>query len=80
MAQMTGYEPFVICYPYGDSDEEARRAAAAYYRFGINMNGGLCTTGGDPYRIPRYYVSRTTTLSEFIGMVRNAGGHTNETP
>jgi len=80
VAQMTGYEPFVICYPYGDSDEEARRAAAAYYRFGINMNGGLCTTGGDPYRIPRYYVSRSTTLSEFIGMVRNAGGHTNETP
>lgn len=73
VARMTGYEPFVICYPYGDSDSEARDVAANYYNFGLNMTGGLYTTSSDVFQIPRYYVARTTTLSEFIDMVDEAG-------
>lgn len=73
VARMTGYEPFVICYPYGDSDAEAREIAAEYYNFGLNMTGGLYTTSEAAFQIPRYYVARNTTLSEFIDMVDEAG-------
>ena len=73
VARMTGYEPFVICYPYGDSDAEAREIAAQYYSFGLNMTGGLYTTSSDVFQIPRYYVARNTSLSEFIDMVDEAG-------
>lgn len=73
VARMTGYEPFVVCYPYGDSDAEAREIAAEYYNFGLNMTGGLYTTGEDVFRIARYYVARDTSLSQFIDMVDEAG-------
>ena len=73
ITRMTGYEPFVICYPYGDSDQLARDVAMEYYRFGLNMTGGLYTTGTDESQITRYYVARSTSLSEFISMVEGAG-------
>ena len=73
VAQMTGYEPFVLCYPYGDSDTEAREIAAQYYNFGLNMTGGLYTTDTDVFQIDRYYVARNTSLSAFIDMVEDAG-------
>lgn len=73
IARMTGYEPFVLCYPYGDSDEQAREAAMKYYKFGLNMTGGLYTTSSDVFQIPRYYVARSTSLSTFIDMVEDAG-------
>ena len=73
VARMTGYEPFVLCYPYGDSDAEAREIAAEYYNFGLNMVGGLYTTDSDVFQIDRYYVARDTSLSEFIDMVDDAG-------
>lgn len=73
VARMTGYEPFVICYPYGDSDPEARDVASQYYNFGLNMTGGLYTTSSDVFQIPRYYVARDTGLSAFMDMVDEAG-------
>lgn len=73
VARMTGYEPFVVCYPYGDSDPEARAVASEYYNFGLNMTGGLYTTSADVFQIPRFYVARNTSLSEFIDMVDEAG-------
>lgn len=73
ITRMTGYEPFVICYPYGDSDEQARETAAEHYRFGLNMTGGLYTTSADVFQITRFYVARSTSLSEFIDMVDEAG-------
>lgn len=73
ITRMTGYEPFVLCYPYGDSDSEARDITLDYYKFGINMTGGLYTTSDNVDQITRFYVSRTTTLSEFISMVEDAG-------
>lgn len=73
VARITGYEPFVICYPYGDSDAEARDIGAEYYSFGLNMTGGLYTTSTNVFQIPRYYVARNTSLSAFIDMVDEAG-------
>lgn len=73
IARMTGYEPFVLCYPYGDRDEASLEVTREHYRFGLAMNGGLYTTGDDVYEIPRFYVSRYTSLSEFAAMVAQAG-------
>lgn len=73
LARMTGYEPFVLCYPYGDRDEASLEVTREHYRFGLAMNGGLCTTGDNAYELPRYYVSRYTSMDEFIAMVSHAG-------
>lgn len=73
VARMTGYEPIALCYPYGDSSREVRDMTMEHYKFGLNMTGGLYTTGTDESQITRYYVSRYTTMSEFIVMVKDAG-------
>lgn len=73
LTRMTRYEPFVLCYPYGDRSELTVQVAQGYYRFGLDMNGGLCTTGDEVYQIPRFYVSRYTTMSEFQAMVSGSG-------
>lgn len=70
IARITGYEPFVLCYPYGDRSDEARTLAMEHYRFALAMNGGLCTTGDDVSQIPRYYVSRFSSMGEFKSMAR----------
>lgn len=70
VARATGYEPFVLCYPYGDRSDEARTLAMEHYRFALAMNGGLCTTGDDVSQIPRYYVSRYSTMDEFQAMAK----------
>lgn len=73
IARMTGYEPFVLCYPYGDRDAESLEVTRAHYRFGLAMNGGLYTTSDEVFEIPRFYVSRYTTLGEFAAMVAQVG-------
>ena len=73
LTRMTRYEPFVLCYPYGDRDELAIEVTQQYYRFGLAMNGGLYTTSEEVYEIPRYYVSRYTSMAEFMAMVSGAG-------
>ena len=69
VARMTGREPHVLCYPSGERNETTKELTAQYYNFGIDMNGGLYTTGEDPMTVSRYYVSRYTTLDEFAAMV-----------
>ena len=73
LTRMTRYEPFVLCYPYGDRDALSLEVTQEYYRFGLAMNGGLYTTSEEVYEIPRYYVSRYTSMSEFIAMVSDSG-------
>lgn len=73
IARMTGYEPFVICYPNGDRDSTVLDIAAQYYNFGLIMNGGLYTTSSEVFQIPRYYVARSTSLYGFMDMVDEAG-------
>ena len=73
IARMTRYEPFVLCYPYGDRSDLSLEVTAEYFRFGLAMNGGLYTTGDEVYEIPRYYVSRYTSMAEFRAMVSGSG-------
>lgn len=69
IARLTKKVPFVLCYPSGSYNNATRKIGAEYYSFGIKMNGGLYRTGVDPFLIPRYYVSRATSLSSFASMV-----------
>ncbi|MBR5867924.1 MAG: polysaccharide deacetylase family protein [Clostridia bacterium] len=69
LARLTKRVPFVLCYPSGSYNNATCSIGAEYYSFGIKMNGGLYNTSVDPFRIPRYYVSRTTSLSAFASMV-----------
>lgn len=69
LARLTKRVPFVLCYPSGSYNHATRSIGAEYYSFGIKMNGGLYNTSVDPFLIPRYYVSRTTSLSSFASMV-----------
>lgn len=73
VTRMTGREPHVLCYPSGERNEISQELAAEYYNFGIDMNGGLYTTGDDRTSVSRYYVSRYTSLGEFASMISNAG-------
>ena len=71
--RITGIMPDVLCYPYGDYSALAKKVAARYYNFALIMGPGGYVTGSDPYVVGRYYVSRATTLGQFIGMVSGAG-------
>ncbi len=73
VARMTGREPHVLCYPSGDRNETTRELTGQYYNFGIDMNGGLYTTGDERTTVSRYYVSRYTSLDEFASMISPAG-------
>ena len=69
LARLTKRVPFVLCYPSGSYNNATRSIGAEYYSFGIKMNGGLYNTSVNPFLIPRYYVSRATSLSSFASMV-----------
>ena len=61
--------PFVLCYPSGSYNAATRTVGKEYYAFGIKMNGGTWNTSGDPFLVPRLYVSRETSLSAFAAMI-----------
>lgn len=65
LARITGKEPFVLCYPTGKHSSLSREKTAEHYQFGLLMNGGTWTTDSDIFRIPRSYISRSTSLSSF---------------
>lgn len=69
LLRLTGKLPYVFCYPMGYSATPTRVTAADYYEYGILMGGGLFVTGGDTFRVPRFYVSRRTGMSSFAKMV-----------
>ncbi len=73
VTRITGREPHVLCYPSGKRNQTSQKITGEYYNFGIDMNGGLYTTGDEPTAVSRYYVSRNTSLSEFASMVSSAG-------
>lgn len=70
LTRITGREPYVLCYPSGNFNQDTLELAEVYYRMGINMNGGDYYTGDDPYQVSRWYVSRYHTLDAFIDMAR----------
>lgn len=69
LVRMTHRIPFVLCYPSGSYNAVTRAAGADYYAFGIRMNGGIWNTSGDPFLVPRCYVSRETSLSAFARLL-----------
>ena len=69
LARITGKIPYALAYPSGERDEDTLTLAPEYYSFGLDMNGGTWTIAGDYFRIDRIYVSRYTTLEEFIALL-----------
>lgn len=69
LTRLTGKQPFVLCYPTGYYSDLTLEIARKYYSFGLLMSSGLYTTDCDPFQIPRYFVSRYTSLDSFINMV-----------
>ncbi len=71
LARLTGKEPFVLCYPMGKWSDLSLEKTAEHYEFGLFMSGSTFVTGKtDPVRIYRKYVSRSTSVEEFAGMIR----------
>lgn len=69
LLRLTGKEPYVICYPSGNYNEDTLELAKTHYRMGIDMNGGTYWTGDDPYEVSRWYFARSHYLETFIYMV-----------
>ena len=67
----TGKQCCVLCFPSGKYNSTTLKLAQQYYLFSIKMNGNLYITGTNRYLIPRYYVSRSTTLAGFAAMIRH---------
>lgn len=70
ITRKTGKQPCVICYPTGLYNNATIASAQKHYLFGLLMKGSVdYRTGANRYTIPRYFVSRYTSLSSFINMV-----------
>jgi len=69
LLRLTGKEPYVICYPAGSYNKDTLELAKAYYRMGVDMNGGTYWTGDDPYEVSRWYFARSHSLERFVYMV-----------
>ena len=70
LTRITGKEPYVICYPAGNTNADTEELAAEHYRLGVDMGNFWYTTGEDPYQIRRWYVPRSLTLGAFKQLVQ----------
>lgn len=70
LLELTGKEPFVLCYPTGKYNSKVVEAVKEEYQYALLMSGDDWVTGEDPLRIHREYISRSTTLSEFKNMIK----------
>ena len=69
LAEITGKESFVLCYPTGKYSEESLDATADHYQFGLLMSGKNYETGDNPLKITRRYIARSTTLEQYKDMI-----------
>jgi len=69
LTRITGKEPYVLAYPVGDANQDTLELAALHFNQAVIMNGGDYQTGTDCWQIPRWYVSRYSTLGAFADMV-----------
>ena len=76
LAAATGQIPYVLCYPEGKYSYLTMDVAKDYYTFALRMDGWTYQTGMDPYQVPRSFVSRRSTLPDFLWFV-NPSGKTN---
>lgn len=72
IARLTHREPYVLAYPTGKYNNNTLKIIGDSYDFGIKMNGGLYSTGANPFKVSRYYISRSTTIANFKSIVKNA--------
>ena len=73
LAATTGQIPYVLCYPEGNYSDLTIDIAKAYYTFALRMNGWTYQTGMDRYQVPRSFVSRRSTISEYSWFVSSSG-------
>lgn len=59
----------VLCFPSGRYNQTTLSLMEGQYEIGLLMSSGVYVTGADPFRIPRWYVSRYTSLGGFQSMV-----------
>jgi hypothetical protein len=71
IARLSKREPYVLCYPTGKYNSNTLKIIGESYQFGIKMKGNLCTTGGSPFELNRYYISRNTSTSAFRGILED---------
>ena len=72
LAELTGREPYVICYPEGNYSDLTLEIGPEYFKFGIMMNGYLYNTSDDPFLVSRYYIARYTDLDDFAAKLAEA--------
>ena len=70
LTRITGKEPYVICYPAGNTNADTEELAAEHYRLGVDMGNFWYTTGENPYQIRRLYVPRSLSLGAFKQLVQ----------
>lgn len=68
--ELTGKEPFVLCYPTGKYNKKVKEAVKEEYQYALLMSGNDWVTGEDPFLIHREYISRATTLNQFKSMIK----------
>lgn len=69
LARITGKEPFVLCYPTGKYSALSLKKTAQYYQYGLIMGGPRYVTGNNPYKIARYYIRRSTSVSDLAAIL-----------
>ena len=70
LTRLTCKQPFVLCYPTGKNTAYSRSITAEYYEFGLNMTGPCYVTGAEPYKIYRYYISRSTSVQTLLSYLK----------
>ena len=65
LARITGKVPTVLSYPEGQHDSTTLRIAPEYYSMAIIMNGNRWSLGSTLFEIPRYFVPRGLSISDF---------------
>lgn len=73
LSRITGKTPYVLCYPTGKYSSITLKVAREHYNFGLKMVGGMYSTADDPYLVNRYYIARSTGISQFAVYLSNAG-------
>lgn len=68
IARITKRIPYVLAYPSGSYNSNTLTLGPEYYQFGLRMNGGdwYVSTGADNYEVTRTYVSRYSSMEEFM--------------
>ena len=73
LTRITGKEPYVLCYPAGNTNADTLELAQTHYRMGVDMGNYWYTTGDDPYLVRRWYIPRGTGAATVAQLVAGAG-------